>query len=186
MLNLSVTTEDDLSTIPLEHDAAIGRLARSWAHLEHVLDVMLWELADVEEQFGACITAQFGSAHPKLKAIAALVRLRGGSGGLCKAIARFHSSLHELGEQRARAVHDPRFVSERTGEVVRWQITATPILVVFGPQLETEADLVTIRRRVASRIRTLTDLRSKIQNELLVMGKQPLVTLHHVLDSSKS
>ena len=51
---------DPPSTVPIEHDAAIGRVARSWGHLEHMVDLILWETAEVEQQFGACITAQMG------------------------------------------------------------------------------------------------------------------------------
>lgn len=177
------SSDPPASTVPLDHDAAIGRLARTWGHLEHVVELTLWELADVHHQFGACITAQMGSIHPKLKAVAALARLRGGDAKLLKAIEAFQRPLYEIGEARARAVHDPRFRRELDGEIYRWQTTATPKEVVFGPQLETVATLDTITQRIRKRIHEFTALRQRIQNELLTPGRRPPVTLQRIIDS---
>jgi hypothetical protein len=50
---------------PPEHPiySLIGQVAASWAHIDHLLDIMIWQLADVDAQAGACITAQIGGTY---------------------------------------------------------------------------------------------------------------------------
>ena len=38
--------------------ALIGRAASAWAHLEHTLDLIIWDLSLGEQQRVACVTAQ--------------------------------------------------------------------------------------------------------------------------------
>jgi hypothetical protein len=147
-----------------------------------MVDLALWEAAEVEQQFGACITAQMGSLHPKLRALTALVKLRGAEPKLIKKIEDFQRSLHELGETRARIVHDPRLTSSN-GTVVRWQTTANPKEIVFGPQPETIDDLVKIRSRIARRIADFEKLRVEIRAAVLVPGSRPVITLQRIVEN---
>jgi hypothetical protein len=89
--------QSDLPTlVPLEHDAAIGRVARGWGHLEHMVDLILWDVASIPHQFGACITAQMGSIHPKLRALGALLVLQKADVKLVKKVESFQANLHDL------------------------------------------------------------------------------------------
>jgi hypothetical protein len=84
----------------------VGKIASLWSSIEVSLD-LVWELAKVPAASGACITAQIGSAYLKVKALAALVSLRGGDDALLKKINRFSSEIEPAVRARNRAVHDP-------------------------------------------------------------------------------
>ena len=160
--------------VPLEHDAAIGRVARSWGHLEHMVDLIVWDAARVPHQIGACITAQMGSVHPKLRALGALLVLWEIDPALIKKVDVFAANLHDLGEKRARAVHDAR-LTDYKGQVVRWQTTASSKGVIFGPQPETIEELKNLRTRIARNIRRFEDLKQEIRDAILTSEqKQPL------------
>jgi len=67
----------DKPEIPENHYAAIGRVAAACASLDLAIDYMIWELLGVDQLLGACVTAQFISIHPRLKALVSLAILRG-------------------------------------------------------------------------------------------------------------
>ena len=173
---------DPPSTVPIEHDAAIGRVARSWGHLEHMVDLILWETAEVEQQFGACITAQMGSIHPKLRALGALLLLRKADPKLIKKVDEFQGNLSDLGEQRARTVHDPRLATH-LGEIIRWQTTASSKGVVFGPQPETVEQLNDLRLRIARNIKRFEVIKQEIRDEVLASGKKQTLQLLRIVEN---
>ena len=52
--------------LPEDHPfyALVGRVASEWAHLEHIIDLTIWKLLDVDDRLGACLTAQYpGVGH---------------------------------------------------------------------------------------------------------------------------
>jgi hypothetical protein len=51
---------------PKEHPiyALIGQVAAAWAQVDHLLDILIWQLADVDPQAGACITAEITGTLP--------------------------------------------------------------------------------------------------------------------------
>ena len=171
------------TTVPIEHDAAIGRVARSWGHLEHMVDVILWDAAGVPHQIGACITSQFGSIHPKLKALGALLLLLGVNPAIRKKVETFQAKLYDIGDRRARTVHDAR-LQNSSGDVVRWQTTASSKEIVFGPQPESIEELVKLRQRIARNIARFEAIKKEIRDELLRLQasrqKQPLQLLQIV------
>ena len=171
----------DTTTVSPEHEAAIGRVARSWAHLEYLIDLTIWDSAAVEQQFGACITAQIISANYKLSALIALARLRECGEQLLKDLDRFQAGLFPTLEKRNRMVHDPRFVRQQTGETVRWQTTAKPKEIHFGPKPETASDVLAVADEIAAQIRRFQGLRARILNEVGPLpGKQPIQLLRVV------
>ena len=53
--------------------ALIGRAASEWARIEHILDMIIWELAGLDQMTGSCMTTpQFGY-RARLNIIMALV-----------------------------------------------------------------------------------------------------------------
>src|SRR5690348_14772918 len=54
----------------------VGKVAASWSHLEHTLDLIIWRLAGVEPDRGACITSQMVGATSRYKAIISLLNQR--------------------------------------------------------------------------------------------------------------
>ena len=61
------------------HFAAIGRVAETWAQLEFHIDTAIWEFAQVEQMFGACITSQLIGVNNRFRALSSLVQARNGS-----------------------------------------------------------------------------------------------------------
>jgi hypothetical protein len=86
-------------------------------------------VANVDEPIGACITAQYIGPGPRFRALAALVKLRGGNSELIKSINRFSVTAQGVAGERNRWSHDPMFVEDETGDVFRWQATADRVLV---------------------------------------------------------
>jgi hypothetical protein len=88
----------------------VGRVAAEWAHLEHVLDEAIWDLAGLTPASGSCITAELRGTYARYKAILTLGTVAGISQKtLDKAEVQMGKS-NGLGEKRNRLVHDPWFV----------------------------------------------------------------------------
>jgi hypothetical protein len=110
--------------IKAEYYTAIGRVAAAWAHLELIINHSIWELANVEQRIGACITAQIISPGARFRTLVALVAERGGSQEAIKSLNSFSSEVDARARERNRIVHDPSFVTGDTGVFHQLQITA--------------------------------------------------------------
>jgi hypothetical protein len=106
------------------HYKSIGKVAANWAALEALVNSALWRVARVEDMAGACFTAQIPNMARRVDALAALVKLRGGSTGLIKKVNKFGTDTHGLNELRNRVVHDPWHVDRDTGEIKRLEVSA--------------------------------------------------------------
>jgi len=104
--------------------AAVGAVADAWAHLEFDINEAIWELANVEQQAGACITAQIISIGGRTRALAALVAWRAGDKELLGKVNRFGAEAESVGRQRNRVIHDPWYVRNDTDEPHQLRITA--------------------------------------------------------------
>ncbi len=95
--------------------ALVGQVASEWAHLEHFLDLIIWELAGVPDREGACITAQLMGASPRYRTIIAQLTLRSKQH---PKFERFITKVNSLNgqtydpqERRNRIIHDPWYVT---------------------------------------------------------------------------
>jgi hypothetical protein len=84
---------------PQHLTSRIGLVAAGWARFEYLTNKLIWRLANVDITVGACITAQILSPSNRLKALVALVRLRGGSEDLLKDIRAFARGLAASGRK---------------------------------------------------------------------------------------
>lgn len=161
--------DDRASFIPAAHLAAIGRIANAWATLEFSVDQVTWRVAGLSQMYGACLTAQMFSIQPKLRALIAVLELRGISSST---LARFNSfngkDISPLQEKRNRAVHDARLIHAATGSVERLQITAQGALI-FGFQPEPVKELHATRKRIEAAIRKFFTLRDEMFAELATL-----------------
>ena len=57
----------------------VGHVISAWGFFELHVNRTIWELANVEQYIGACITSQFVAPTPRFLALAALLEQRGGS-----------------------------------------------------------------------------------------------------------
>ena len=95
--------------LPDDHPfyANVGRVASEWAHAEHTLDLIIWKLASINPQRGACITAQIMGISGRCKAIVSLGELRGIQEPILRRVRKLMSDSYPVGDMRARIVHDP-------------------------------------------------------------------------------
>ena len=121
----SPETLRDLNT----HFAATGQVASSWAALEYMIDQAIWKLAGIEEKSGACLTAQFSSIHSRMRALIALIELRGGNKGLIKEANIFSRDATPVALNRNRIVHSPLILNTDMSEVQRINIHADKSLL---------------------------------------------------------
>lgn len=145
--------------------AAIGRLVETWAQLEFHIDQAIWQLAQVEQMFGACITAQMIGVNGRLRALRSLLQVWGASEATVKAVGRFAGSLSDLQQKRHRAAHDPRLVNWSTGKLERLEITADNKLV-FGFEPEDAESLKGTREKIAAKIEEFKILFATIAAEV--------------------
>ena len=85
---------------------AIGTVCMVWADLDFNIHEAIWELANVENNVGACITAQIVPPLSRFRALIALVHFRGGDEKLVKALNKLSLTVDGLARQRNRIVHD--------------------------------------------------------------------------------
>ena len=98
--------------LPKEHalNAMIGHVASEWSHVEHILDLIIWELAKVPYPYGACITAQVMGSYGRCKAIIALLKQRGLSERAAKDTQALMYRCQTTAEGRNRIIHDPWYI----------------------------------------------------------------------------
>ncbi len=147
------------------HYKSIGSVAVIWAVLELRINYAIWELANLNKQAGACITAQIIAPGPRMKALISLVHFRGGNDGLLKALNKFSVKLDGLARRRNRVVHDPWSVKEGTGEIERMEITADRKLV-FELKTEDAASVDEIYDEIDAALKEFASLWRRISREL--------------------
>jgi hypothetical protein len=106
-----------------EHMKWLGHVAAIWASLELGINMAIWELANVEREIGACITPQIFSPSARLRAMVALVEIRGGTPDMIKKINKFSQRATGLARQRNGYVHDTYAIVENTGDIKRIHVT---------------------------------------------------------------
>jgi hypothetical protein len=101
----------------------VGQIVNQWAHVEHVLDTIIWRLAEVEPKKGSCITAQLTGSYPRFKAIISLATIRGFDKQLIRDITRMMNDTHATTEKRNRAVHDSWYAEVNTNKPSQYKST---------------------------------------------------------------
>lgn len=163
-----------------EYAAQIGRVSDAWAQLEFRVDLGIWELMQTEHQIAACVTSQFLSIHPRLKAFIALVTVLGGAKATIDKLNSFSGSISGLVEKRNRSVHDPRYRDANSDQMFRLQITARP-KVHFGFVAEQKAELERLVAEISSRIDEFTKLRDEAIHEIASLPQESRPTLYRIL-----
>jgi hypothetical protein len=104
----------------------IGRIASSWAHVERLFDQMIWDLADLDGQKGACITAQLPNIAARCNTIIAQLTLLESKEGLStrnlvSTMTDIRNKSNGPGEPRNRAVHDPWYVYTKLEQTAQYR-----------------------------------------------------------------
>jgi hypothetical protein len=141
-------------SLPHEHPGylLIGRVASEWAELEHTLDRIIWELASLDAETGACITAQIIGHRPRFEMILALAEHISMPADVIKQISKLLQVTSEVVKERNRIVHDAWWYDEHTGKLAQF-MSPRYRHPRFGLQPIEETEVTrtveTIRRRVS-------------------------------------
>jgi hypothetical protein len=155
--------DDDFDARMQPYVSRIGRVAAGWARLEYLTNEIIWHLANVEYEFGACITAQIMSPSNRVRALISLVRLRGGKEPLLAELNKFSVAADGLARRRNRVVHDPWLIGP--DQTHRVEITADKRLT-FEAKETTLAEIEAIALAIKDTIARLIELYDRIKSEL--------------------
>lgn len=144
---------------------AIGRVASEWAHLEHILDMVIWELAGLPQAQGSCITAQLNGHAPRFRAILALGKLKGLKQETIEAFEDLLNKTYGIAEKRARIVHDPWYQETGSGQTGQFK-SFTFKDARYGIHDVDETEIVKTLSSIRSRIATASKLRAVVLAEL--------------------
>ena len=158
------------SRLPAEHPfyGLVGRVAAEWAHLEHMLDLIIWELAQFDSQRASCVTGQMVGHAPRLRAIMALGIARGLNPKLIERANTLMGKIGGLAPKRNRIVHDAWYladgadlpaqfksISEKDNTFGLRPIDKTEIDKIIGDIRKRFDEVVTLRRDVQRELPTL-------------------------------
>ncbi len=118
--------DDDILFDYLDADfgVAIAYVISGWGMFEFQLDEAIWDLAGVEPEYGACLTAQFTTAVARFNALTSLARLTGKTESVIKKVNKFSVRALALGDKRNRIAHDPCFTAYTSKKQYRLQKTS--------------------------------------------------------------
>jgi hypothetical protein len=131
----------------------VGRAASAWAHLEHTLDLIIWDLVGREPERIACITAQLIGATNRYKAIESLL-LHKKNPKLVKAlehIRKLKQKTYDPQEDRNRIIHDPWYLYDTDAAQFRAMPPKDPRFGVCKIDVSTIEALITNANNLAER-----------------------------------
>ena len=159
--------------LPEDHPfyARVGLVASEWAHFEHILDLIIWRLAEVDDRRGACITAQIMGAGGRCKAISTLAGNEGLPNTLIKRVRKLMSDSYPVADLRARLVHDPWY--KVTGADSPGQFRSMAFSDHrYGVQYISESEIADTLERVRGLKATAASLRHDFESELATLRKK--------------
>jgi hypothetical protein len=159
----------------------IGVAASSWASLELVINMTIWDLAEVPPAIGACITTQIFTIDGRLKALLALMKLRKFSKKLIDDINKFAEEIRGPSHLRNRLVHDAwgtTFEDRKTQRI--WLTADRKLRFEYQP-----VDLEDIKRdvdKIIDAVKQFPPLRERLMAELPTLLEIPPTELHPIFE----
>jgi hypothetical protein len=114
---------EEFEDIDPEFYELVGRVACDWAALEMTLNDCIWALSGTPYGAGACVTSQIYTIEGRMKALIALLNLKGATELVTKTNVYHEQTLRQASIKRNRVVHDIWFSDDR-GEAHQLSITA--------------------------------------------------------------
>jgi hypothetical protein len=158
-------TDNDAQN-PQTHLELVGRISASWAVLELNFEGQIGVLVGGDLTALMCVTSQFSSYYPKLKAVIALCKYRGLSRERVKDLEKFLGSLSELAERRNRVIHDAWLV--KGGKI----IGKVGLDEIRPPSPSTVEELEALRDAINKRIFAFGEISRAILAELVALRKK--------------
>lgn len=143
----------------------VGRVASNWAHIEHLLDIIIWEMLGAADPIGACITAQIMGAANRLEAIRALCKLKGIEGESISQINKIAGQIHIPQTRRNRIVHDPWYIGATTDDTAQFKAMPRDVHQ-YGIKPVGEAYIIETLEMIEKRRSEIAALRRLIQRGL--------------------
>ena len=155
-----------LTSLPPEHSfyANIGRVAAEWARLEHILDLIIWELSGLNQTEGSCITGVLLGHLARFNAILALASSKGFSKELLNRIKARSDRTGEVAKRRHRFVHDAWYTEGGDHAAQFRSFSAKD--GKFGIHDVTAADAHETIEAIQEEVRKVETLRNEIQRLL--------------------
>jgi hypothetical protein len=150
--------------LPSEHPlyATIGLITAEWAQLEHILDLIIWDLAEIPQAIGSCITGQMMGHSPRCKAIQTLGLLKGLDTQLLDGIQRLSNQLFEVAGERNRIIHDAWYIEHTSGQIGQFK-SPSPKKKDFGIS---DIEMTTVSATL-SKIQTKLIQGQKLRSDIL-------------------
>lgn len=128
-----------LSYIDVYHAAAILQAISAYSMIEYEIDCLIWDLARVEPEVGACLTAQYIGSASRMDALIALAHEQKVGAESIKNLNKFKDKVGALGRERNRLAHDPWFFAHNTKQLYRLETSAKgPLKHMYQPVTEEE------------------------------------------------
>jgi hypothetical protein len=153
--------------LPPEHPihSLIGQIASDWAAVEHLLDLIIWQLAKLDEETGACITAQVMGSFPRMLTIIALCERRGLDASILNQARDLVGKMKGPQDRRNRILHDAWFVEANSGQTEQFKSMAKEELL-YGFHPVDEAYVRETLAKIGRRIEMAGKLRNAIMDAL--------------------
>lgn len=161
--------------LPPDHpiNQAIGQIISEWAQFEHVLDVIIWDLAGLDGYVGSCITAQMMGSHGRFKAIESLAAQRRLPKSIQERITRLKNVSTDVQEKRNRIIHDAWFQEVQTTSAAQYRSARTP-KTTHGPAVVSDEEIAQTLSQIRQRVETIFEIRSDVWAALHASpGKSP-------------
>ncbi len=113
-----------LNRLRSDYAAALGSAIAAWAYFEFRIDELIWELARVEQDVGACLTSNYGTVAQKFDALFAIARLVKVDEKHLNQLKKIRLKADGHAQSRNRIVHDPWFFGSESRIHYRLQKTA--------------------------------------------------------------
>ncbi len=153
---------DDHPIYPL-----LGRVVAGWARIEHILDLIIWDLAGGAGPNAAQITAGLVGHESRCKCIIKRAKQHNLSEEVFAAVDRLKKPLDDLSVERNRAVHDPWMSERETKQSAQWRsMPKKSPNPTFGISLKDFRDLETLISDIRSAASEVAGLRDQALLEL--------------------
>jgi hypothetical protein len=121
-----------------DHYRAIGQVTANWAALEAIISSAIWQIGEIQDEVGVCMTSQIFTYDAKINALVSLLETRGGFEVVIKHINKFHEKTRGLSKLRNRIVHDPWVGDAKTGEAMRLELSSNKTLIMGYVKMTTK------------------------------------------------
>mgnify|MGYP003122467697 CR=1 FL=1 len=163
-----------------EHLLELGRIANAWANLEFLMDTLIWQLSEVEQMLGACITVQMMGSSNRLRAIMALLRLRSAPKELIEKLEKFNSSNYGMQTIRNRLVHDSWIQNASLDAVFQVRVALEGRDLAFGFAETPLEDLKVKKKKIDAHVRRFIAIRTDVLNWLPTSSNTWRGLLHEI------